>query len=107
MPNILLRLFKYFLYVLAFVSIATLLILTTRTGNKIGYLYLSDKLSRKSNLEVKVLSVNLYDYPHVSTSLLIDDIYTFDLEQPGFSPNASPDSDCNPNWDCNGDPHAI
>jgi len=80
MPNIILKVSKYFLYVVLLVSIVFMLILSTRTGNKIGYLYLSDKLSRKSNLEVKVLSLNLYDYPYVSTSLLIDDKYSFSLE---------------------------
>jgi len=80
MPNIILRLFKYSLYVVAFITIVFILILTTRTGKKIGYLYLSDKASRKSHLDIKVVSVNLYDYPHVSTSLLIEDRYTLDLE---------------------------
>jgi len=80
MPNIMLRVLKYSLYVIAFIIVASILILSTRTGNKIGYLYLSDKLSRKSNLTVKVNSVNLYSYPQVSASLLVEDIYTLDVE---------------------------
>lgn len=80
MPNILLRVLKYSLYVVAFISIVFILVLSTRTGNKLGYLYLSDKFSRKSNLEIEVVSVNLYDYPQVSASLLIEDRYTIDLE---------------------------
>ncbi len=80
MPNIMLRVLKYSLYLVAFITIVFILILSTRTGNKIGYLYLSDKFSRKSHLDIKVVSVNLYDYPQVSTSLLIEDRYTLDLE---------------------------
>jgi hypothetical protein len=80
MPTIILRVLKYSLYVVAFITIVFILVLSTRTGNKIGYLYLSDKASRKSHLDIKVVSVNLYGYPHVSTSLLIEDRYTLDLE---------------------------
>jgi len=80
MPNIMLRVLKYSLYVIAFIIVASILILSTRTGNKIGYLYLSDKMSRKSNMDVKALSVNLYTYPHVSASLLVEDKYKLDVE---------------------------
>ncbi|WP_309497706.1 hypothetical protein [Sulfurovum sp.] len=80
MPSIIVRVLKYLLYIFLFVSIVFILVLSTRTGNKIGYLYLSDKLSRKSNLDIKALSVNLYTYPQVSASLLIEDQYRLDVE---------------------------
>jgi len=80
LPSIMLRVLKYSLYLLIFVSIVFVLILSTRTGNKLGYLYLGDKFSRKSNLDIKVDSVNFYTYPQVSASLLIEDIYTVDIE---------------------------
>jgi len=79
-PSILLRVLKYALYLSLLLSIILMLVLTTRTGKKIGYLYLSDKASRKAHLDIKVVSVNLYDYPQVSTSILIENIYTLDLE---------------------------
>jgi hypothetical protein len=80
MPTIILKVSKYFLYLVVFISLVFILILSTRTGNKIGYLYLNDKLSRKSHLDIKTLSVNLYTYPQVSASLLVEDKYRVDIE---------------------------
>lgn len=67
---------KYLLYAIIFLSIPFILLLGTDTGKKIGYFYLSDTLSEKSHLDIKVLSLNLYSYPQVSASLLIEGQYT-------------------------------
>lgn len=80
LPSILLKVLKYSLYLVVFISLLVFLLLSTRTGNKLGYLYLNDKLSRKSNLEIKVESVDFYDYPYVSASMLIEDTYTLNIE---------------------------
>lgn len=80
MPKIILKLLKYSLYLAVIALIVFILILSTRTGHKIGYLYLSDKLSRKSNMDIKALSLNLYTYPQVSASLLVEDKYKLDVE---------------------------
>lgn len=71
---------KYFLFVLIFIIAIILTILNTTMGNKIGYFYLSDTVSEKSHLNIKVLTINLYDYPNVSTELLIEEKYTLQLQ---------------------------
>ena len=71
---------KYLGFVMIFAIAILLTILNTSIGNKIGYFYLSDTVSEKTHLNIKVLTINLYDYPHVSTELLIEDKYTLQLQ---------------------------
>ena len=70
---------KYLLFVLIFIIAILFAILNTSMGNKLGYFYLSDTASEKAHLNIKVIAINLYDYPHVSTELLIEDKYTLEL----------------------------
>lgn len=49
-------------------------------GNKLAYFYISDRLSAKARLEIKVLSLNFYQYPYVSGEILIEDKYTLKLQ---------------------------
>jgi len=80
LPSISLRVLKYSLYFVVLISILAVLILSTRTGNKLGYLYLNDKFSRESNLEINVKSINFYNYPHVLASLVVEDTYHVAIE---------------------------
>jgi len=80
LPAIIYTLLKYLLYTVIFGTVILMYILMTETGNKIGYFLLSDRASEKSHFDIKVTSLNLYSYPHVSTTLLIEDQYTFALE---------------------------
>ncbi len=80
---------KYILLALVFMLILIFSILYTATGNKIAYFYLSDTLSEKTRLEVKVQSINLYEYPHIFGEILIEDKYS--LKFKGTVHNFKPD----------------
>ncbi|PHS41291.1 MAG: hypothetical protein COB07_02135 [Sulfurovum sp.] len=67
---------KYLILILIFVIMIVYSILNTSMGNKLAYFYIADRISGKSNIEIKVVSLNFYDYPDVSTELLIEDKYT-------------------------------
>ena len=71
---------KYLGFVMVFIIAILFTILHTSMGNKIGYFYLSETASEKAHLNIKVVTINLYDYPHVSTELLIEDKYTLELQ---------------------------
>ena len=62
--------------ILIFVILIVYSILNTSMGNKLAYFYIADRISGKSDIEIKVVSLNFYDYPDVSAELLIEDEYT-------------------------------
>ena len=68
-------LLKSFLFLLLFIMLIVVAIVNTKTGNKIAYFYIGDKITGKGDLEVKVLSLNFYDYPEFTGELLIEDEY--------------------------------
>jgi len=52
----------------------------TTMGNKLAYFYISEKLSKNAHMEMKVLSMNFYDYPNVFAKVLIKDEYTLEAQ---------------------------
>lgn len=71
---------KYLMIILIFLMLIVYSILNTSTGNKLAYFYIADRISGKSDIEVKVRSLNLYDYPNVSAEILIEDEYTLKVK---------------------------
>ncbi len=71
---------KYLIIILVLVISIVYYILNTSMGNKLAYFYIADRISGKSNIEIKVRSLNLYDYPDVSAEILIEDEYTLKLQ---------------------------
>ncbi len=72
-------LLKSLLFIFLFIIVTVFTVVTTKTGNKIAYLYLGDKISEKSRLDVKMLSLNFYQYPEFTGELLIEDAYKLDI----------------------------
>lgn len=64
---------------LLFILLIIFIISTTKTGSRLTYLYLGDKMSQKSHLDVKVLSLNFHHYPEFTGELLIEDEYILDI----------------------------
>jgi len=71
---------KYLLLILIFVILIVYYILNTSMGNKLAYFYIADRISGKSNIETKVRSLNLYDYPDVSAEIIIEDEYSLKIK---------------------------
>jgi len=72
-------LLKSLLFLLIFTIIIVFVLVRTPTGNKIGYYLISEKISKKAHMEVKVLSLNFKQYPEFTGKLLIADEYRLDI----------------------------
>ncbi len=72
-------LLKTLLFLLFFTIIIGYLLVRTPTGNKIAYFLISEKISKKANMEVKVRSLNFKEYPEFTGELLIVDEYKLDI----------------------------
>ncbi|MEA2047881.1 MAG: hypothetical protein U9O64_05470 [Campylobacterota bacterium] len=72
-------LLKSLLFILLFILVIIFTIVTTKTGNRIAYLYIGDQISEKSRLDVKVLSLNFHQYPEFTGELLIEDAYRLNI----------------------------
>jgi hypothetical protein len=70
---------KSLLLLLLFIIIIVVAIVNTTAGNKIAYFYIGDQISEKARMEVKVLSLNFYDYPEFTGELLLEDEYKLDI----------------------------
>jgi len=66
--------------VFLFILTIFLYISYTTMGNKIAYFYIGEKLSKNAHMEIKVLSMNFYDYPNVFAKVLIKDEYTLEAQ---------------------------
>lgn len=72
-------LLKSLLFILLFIIVTFFTIINTKMGNKIAYLYIGDRISVKSKLDVKVLSLNFHQYPDFTGELLIEDEYKLNI----------------------------
>jgi len=72
-------LLKSLLFILLFTIIIVYLLVRTPTGNKIAYFLISEKISKKANMEVKVKSLNFKEYPDFTGELMIEDEYKLDI----------------------------
>lgn len=72
-------LIKSLLFMLLFIIVAYFAIVNTKIGNKLAYFYIGDQISEKSHMEVKVLSLNFYEYPEFKGELLLEDEYKLDI----------------------------
>ena len=62
---------NYFIAFIIFVSIAVYYLLYTSSGNAHIYNYVSYKLSKKAELDIKVSSINAKDYPNILVEMHI------------------------------------
>ena len=72
-------LFKNLLFILLFTIIILIVLVSTPTGNKIVYFLISEKISKKASMEVKVRSLNFKEYPEFTGEILIEDTYKLDI----------------------------
>ncbi len=72
-------LLKNLLFILLFTIVILIVLVITPTGNKITYFLISEKISKKANMEVKVRSLNFKEYPKFTGEILIENEYKLDI----------------------------
>lgn len=79
MKKILKVLLKSLLFIFIFTIVIVSILVFTPTGNKITYFLISEKISKKASMDVKVRSLNFKGYPKFTGEILIEDEYNLEI----------------------------
>jgi len=74
------KIIKIILFSLFFIIVALYYTVYTDSGKKFSYNVLSFIISQKVHLQTKVTDINLTNYPYMTASLMIEDMYQLDID---------------------------
>ncbi len=74
------KIIKTVLFSLLFIIAALYYTVYTDSGRKFSYNVISFILTQKVHLQTKVTDINLTDYPYMTASLIIEDMYQLDID---------------------------